>query len=183
MSTEFAFQKQLEKLKIVEEPAKGGDLPEVRLARFYNEVLSNPTTYFGAEKLVIMLVGCPCSGKTHFTSRLQRTLRRCVIQSRDFIRTSPTGEYKFDAAKEHKVHSKFYNQLRDLYNNKSWDVIIIDDANCSKREVIELTTFLESLEANIIPVVFEVPPKIVLESRIARDTKGSCCRESVQVSR
>ena len=78
MSTEFAFQKQLERLKIVEEPAKGGDLPEVILAKFYSEVLSNPTTYFGAEKLVIMLVGCPCSGKTHFTSRLQRTMGRCV---------------------------------------------------------------------------------------------------------
>ena len=95
-----------------------------------------------------------------------------MIQSRDFLRTSLTGEYKFDPAKEHKVHTKFYNQLRELYNNKSWDVIIVDDANCSKREVIELVTFLESLEANIQPIVFEVPPKSVLESRLARDTKG-----------
>ena len=51
MSTEFAFQKQLERLKIVEEPAKGCDLPEVRLAKFYSEVLSNPTTYFGLRNL------------------------------------------------------------------------------------------------------------------------------------
>ena len=74
MSEDFAYKKQLDRLKIVEEPLKGGDLPEVRLANFFSEVTSSPTTYFGADKLVLMLVGCPCSGKTHFTSRLQKTI-------------------------------------------------------------------------------------------------------------
>ena len=33
-------------------------------------------------------------------------------------------------------------------------------------------TSLEPLEANIQPIVFEAPPKSVLESRLERDTKG-----------
>ena len=94
------------------------------------------------------------------------------MQSRDFIQTSPQGVYTFDVNKEHKVHTKFYTQLEELYNNKSWNIIIIDDANCSKKEVIELVTFLEALEANIIPVVFEPPPKEVIEYRMIGDKKG-----------
>ena len=78
-----------------------------------------------------------------------------MIQSRDFIRTSPQGVYTYDKAKEHKVHTKFYTQLKDLYNNKSWKILILDDANNSLEELVETLAFLESLEALIIPVVFE----------------------------
>ena len=59
-----------------------------------------------------------------------------------------------------------------MYNNKSWNILIIDDANCPKKEVIELVTFLEALEANIIPVVFEPLPKEVIEYRMIGDKKG-----------
>ena len=52
MSIKYVHKQQQESLKIVEEPAKGGDLPEVRLAKFYSEVLSNPTTYFGLRNLL-----------------------------------------------------------------------------------------------------------------------------------
>ena len=137
------------------------------------EVQASPVSYFGPEKAVIMLVGCPLSGgKTTFAQHLHSTLKKAVMQSRDFIWTSPQGVYTFDVNKKHKEHTKFYTQLEELYNNKSWNIIIIDDANCSKKEVIELVTFLEALEANIIPVVFEPPPKEVIEYRMIGDKKG-----------
>ena len=111
------------------------------------------------------------SGKTHFTQKLQRTLARCVIQSRDFIRTSPQGVYTYDKAKEHKVHTKFYTQLKDLYNNKSWKIVILDDANNSLEELMETLVFLESLEALVIPVVLEAPYRYIINQRLEEDRK------------
>ena len=57
----------------------------IRTNRYYTECLKASTHYWGLEKVVIMLVGCQMSGKTCLTRKLQRTLARCVIQSRDFI--------------------------------------------------------------------------------------------------
>ena len=68
-----------------------------------------------------------------------------------------TGVYTFDKAKEHKVHTMFYTQLKDLYNNKSWKILIFDDSNNSLEELMETLAFIESLEALIILVVLEVP--------------------------
>ena len=143
-----------------------------RTNRYVDEVFTNPIPYVGQEKVVIMLVGCPMSGKTTFAKRLHATFKKAVMMSRDFIRTNPQGVYTFDAAKEHKVYTKFFTQLEELYNNKSWNIIIVDDANCTKKQVIELLAFLEALEANIIPVVFEAPPKEMIESRMKTDNKG-----------
>ena len=81
------YTQEVQRLNIVSEPeAKYVKQPlAVRTNRYYTETLKAPTHYWGLEKVVIMLVGCQMSGKTHFTQKLQRTLARCVIQSRDFI--------------------------------------------------------------------------------------------------
>ena len=167
--TQTLYDQQVKRLSIVED----GKEPEaVKANKYYAECLKSPTHYFGKDKVAIVLVGCQMSGKTHFARKLQRTLARCVIQSRDFIRTSPQGVYTFDKAKEHKVHIKFYTQLQELYKNKSWKIFILDDANNTTREMIETLVFLESYDANIVPVVFEPPKRHIIEERLKEDKKG-----------
>ena len=169
-----AYTQEVQRLNIVSEPEeKYAKQPlAIRTNKYFCECLKAPTHYWGLEKVVIMLVGCQMSGKTHFTQKLQRTLARCVIQSRDFIRTSPQGVYTYDKAKEHKVHTKFYTQLKDLYNNKSWKILILDDANNSLEELMETLVFLESLEALVIPVVLEAPFRYIIDERLKEDKKG-----------
>ena len=162
----------IERFKKYFEPGDQSLSLQERTNRYVDEVYTTQVPYVGQEKAVIMLVGCPMSGKTTFAKRLHATLKKAVMMSRDFIRTNPQGVYTFDPSKEHKVYSKFFTQLEELYNNKSWNIIIVDDANCTKKQIIELLSFLEALEANIIPVVFEAPPKCMIESRIKTDNKG-----------
>ena len=69
-----------------------------------------------------------------------------------------------------QVHTKFYTQLKDLYNNKSWKILILDDANNSLEELMETLVFLESLEALVIPVVLEAPYRPVIDAK--EDKKG-----------
>ena len=165
-------QHHIERFKKYFEPGDQSLSLQERTNRYVDEVFTNPIPYVGQEKVVIMLVGCPMSGKTTFAKRLHATFKKAVMMSRDFIRTNPQGVYTFDANKEHKVYTKFFTQLEELYNNKSWNIIIVDDANCTKKQIIELLSFLEALEANIIPVVFEAPPKEMIESRMKTDNKG-----------
>ena len=165
-------QHHIERFKKYFEPGDQSKSLRDRAWDYVDEVFTNPVPYAGQEKAVIMLVGCPMSGKTTFARSLHTTLKKAVMMSRDFIRTNPQGVYTFDANKEHKVYTKFFTQLEELYNNKSWNIIIVDDTNCSKKQIIELLAFLEALEANIIPVVFEAPPKKMIESRMKTDNKG-----------
>ena len=63
-------------------------------------------------------------------------------------------------------------QLKDLYKNKSWKVLILGDANNSLDELMETLVFLESLEALIIPVVLEAPYRYIINQRLEEDEKG-----------
>ena len=165
-------QHHIERFKKYFEPGDQTKTLRERARTYVWETQNNQVPYVGQEKAVIMLVGCPMSGKTTFAKSLHSTLKKAVMMSRDFIRTNPQGVYTFDPAKEHKVYTKFFTQLEELYNNKSWNIIIVDDANCSKKQIIELLAFLEALEANIIPVVLEAPPKDMIELRMKDDHKG-----------
>ena len=68
----------------------------------------------------------------------------------------------------HTHNQKSSTQLRDL-NNKSWKILILDDANNSLEELMETLVFLESLEALIIPVVLEAPYRYVINQRLEED--------------
>ena len=58
-----------------------------------------------------------------------------------------------------------FSQLEELNNNKNRKTIILDDNN-SLAVLIETLAFLESFEANIVPVVFEAPERCAIDKRL-----------------
>ena len=81
-----SYKEQLERVKKALELSDPSEKLSDRVSKYMEEVQASPVSYFGPEKAVIMLVGCPLSGgKTTFAQHLHSTLKKAVMQSRDFI--------------------------------------------------------------------------------------------------
>ena len=75
----------IQRFKKYFEPGDQSCSLQERANGYIGEVYETQVPYVGQEKAVIMLVGCPMSGKMIFAKRLHSTFKKAVMMSRDFI--------------------------------------------------------------------------------------------------
>ena len=71
-----SYKEQLERVKKALELSDPSEKLSDRVSKYMEEVQASPVLYFGPEKAVIMLVGCPLSGEDYFAQHLHSTLKK-----------------------------------------------------------------------------------------------------------
>ena len=107
----------------------------------------------------VICLGLPGSGKSTFCTVLQCQLRErkasCITISRDALRTQEDGSYCYDSKREPLVRDAHLELLFQLSEQRTFDVIIVDDANLRYRQMIAMLLAIDNPDNSMLLVDFE----------------------------
>lgn len=118
------------------------------------------------EKTLIMLCGCPGSGKSTWTQQYKEN-KKVIIISRDEIRFRLVSENEEYFSKENQVFNIFISEINKALQDTEHNIIIIDATHISRKSRAKVLNRLFLKDTLLEAISFQVP----IEECLYRNSK------------
>lgn len=131
-------------------------------------------------KNLLLTVGVPGSGKSHWCNNFLANNKHTVYISRDEIRFEFLKDGEDYFSHEDLVYSTFVHRIKKAIENPEVLTIIADATHLNERSRNKLLSQIPSSKVRIIPVFFNIPLDVCIERNNLRNGRAKVPENTIR---